>query len=591
MAGAEAQFSIYKINLEAVESSFSIKSEKNSDAYYDEIINAIINSIASIVKKKPYSSKQRFKYKSFHGIVFKTVHTPSWDEVVDHFLCKNELKDEGTPNNFLQNTNVSYVFLIRDQNNIYACTGGYGSNYINKFIVKNFGLYLLPKLIGRDNQVIKSVAQNVLVGNQASTNKVNRNSTSVSVEQDMSGIFRQINVEADRNIAEDIGVTFDEEESDKKKVNIVNKDSLVIRRSMSLSELMVVLETISEIEKKEDSFALNYMVLARKKGLKKADLAEKMISDFCEKDISRFVLVGDDYEEYYSNATRYTLVNSTDGTELLSQDEPITLDKILNLLGNDKGKISRGAMKVALKNWQISTSDNSGVTILYPIYLIDALQGFVEYGDDKIPCYLFNGNWFVFDSHYDALLSHEFEELYDKNENQIMPIMNSWGLKYAASSEEEYNQWLAHQGEVVVSHKATMGYIEIADAIFWDDNTIYFLHNKDRFDGIGARDLTNQILAAAEYFQMHRFAYDAKEFLESYYSKIEDAAKTYGRILKVSKDDFVAQLSSTKRIVYVAGYLEGYKRNSQSTYAKYLSIELQKKLIAKGYGYHIISLS
>ena len=56
MAGAEAQFSIYKINLEAIESSFAIKSEKNSDAYYDEIINAIINSIASIVKKKPYSS-------------------------------------------------------------------------------------------------------------------------------------------------------------------------------------------------------------------------------------------------------------------------------------------------------------------------------------------------------------------------------------------------------------------------------------------------------------------------------------------------------------------------------------------------------
>ena len=57
MAGAEAQFSIYKINLEAIESSFSIKSEKNSDSYYDEIINAIINSIALIVKKKPYSSK------------------------------------------------------------------------------------------------------------------------------------------------------------------------------------------------------------------------------------------------------------------------------------------------------------------------------------------------------------------------------------------------------------------------------------------------------------------------------------------------------------------------------------------------------
>ena len=591
MANAETQFSIYKINLETVESEFKVKNEKGTDAYYVEIINSIVNSTSSIIEKKKNSSQQKFKYKSFYGIIFKTVHKPSWDDVANQFLFGNELDRDELSADFLQNTNVSYLFLCRIGGNVYACTGGYGSNYINKFIVKNFGLYLLPKLIGRDNQVIKGVAQNVLVGNQASTNKVNRNSTSVSVEQDMSGIFRQLTVEANRDIAEDIGVVFEEGESDKKKVNIVNKDSLVIRRSLSLTELLSVLETITDIEKKEDAFALNYMVLARKKGIKNADILEKMIEDFSNLDASRFILVGDDYEQYYSNASIYRIVNSIDGEELLSKDEPITVDQFLALLVNEKGQVPKGAIKTALKKWQITTIDNNGATVLYPIDIIDALQGFVEYGENKIPCYLFNGNWFVFDKQYDTLLSSEYQEFFDQNDIETSGVISKWNLKCVASSEEKYNELLAQRGNIIVAHKALMGYVEIADAIFWDDDTIYFLHNKYSFDGIGARDLSNQILAAAEYFQMHRYAYDSKVFLENYYSKIKDACKHYGRNLNVSKQDFVDQLSSTKRIIYVAGYLNGYSRDSHSTYAKYLSIELKKKLMAKGYGYQIFALS
>lgn len=591
MAIAETQFSIYKINLETVESKFRVKNKRGTDAYYVEIINAIVNSTSSIIEKKKDSSQQKFKYKSFNGIIFKTVHKPSWEDVANQFMVGNELDCDELPTDFLQNTNVSYLFLCRMENNVYACTGGYGSNYINKFIVKNFGLYLLPKLISRDNQVIKSVTQNVLVGNQASTNKVNRNSTSVSVEQDMSGIFRQLIVEANRDIAEDIGVVFEEGESDKKKVNIVNKDSLVIRRSLSLTELLSVLETITDVEKKEDAFALNYMVLARKKGLKNADILEKMIEDFSNLDASRFILVGDDYEQYYSNASTYRIVNSIDGEVLLSKDEPITVDQFLALLVNEKGQAPKGAIKTALKKWQITTIDNNGATVLYPIDIIDALQGFVEYGENKIPCYLFNGNWFVFDKQYDTLLSNEYKEFFDQNDVESRGIITKWNLKCVSSSEEKYNELLAQRGNIIVAHKALMGYVEIADAIFWDDDTIYFLHNKYSFDGIGARDLSNQILAAAEYFLMHRYAYDSKAFLDSYYSKIEDTCKQYGRKLNISKQDFIDQLSSTKRIVYVAGYLSGYSRESHSTYAKYLSIELKKKLMAKGYGFQVFGLA
>lgn len=181
---------------------------------------------------------------------------------------------------------------------MYACTGGYGSNYIGKFTVKNYGLYLLPKLIERNNPVVKSVIQNNLVGNQASTNKVNRKTTTLSLEQDMSSVFRQLTVEAERSVVEDIGISFDENESTQKKTNLINKDSFIIRRSISLDELVVFLHRLAEVEEKADAFVLNCMVLARKKGIKNSDLLEKMVSDFAEGDLSRFILVGDEYEQY-----------------------------------------------------------------------------------------------------------------------------------------------------------------------------------------------------------------------------------------------------------------------------------------------------
>ena len=41
--------------------------------------------------------------------------------------------------------------------------------------------------------------------------------------------------------------------------------------------------------------------------------------------------------------------------------------------------------------------------------------------------------------------------------------------------------------------------IEIADVIFWDEDSIYLMHNKDKFSGQGARDVVNQVLTSSEY--------------------------------------------------------------------------------------------
>lgn len=583
----ETQFSIYKIDFDLTEEFFKIQVPRTSENYIEAITNALINSIVAILNKKN-ATYYRINNKGFVGVVFKTIHKPAWKEVALQLLGNEEAKK--ISKDFLTNTNVSYVLICHIDNKLYVCTGGYGSNYVSKFVIKNFGLYLLPKMIDSSNQVIKNVIQNNLIGNQTSTNKVNRNSTSVSNEQDMSSIFRQLTMEANRTIAESLGIVFEDEESINKKTNIINKDSLVIRRSFSLDELMNVLKKISSLENKKDAFALNYMVLARKKGLKNADLYAELIKVFSEGDFSKFVLVGDDYEQYYLDASRYTIINAEENTVLLDKNDPITITDIAELVKNKDGKITKAAVSRMLKQWEISTEDNSGNTLLYPVPIYDAIQGFIEFGEEKVPCYLFNSYWYVFDKQYESLLNQEYKTFFDNNSKYALELKNKWKLKNNSPTENAYNESLAKRDDLIVSHKALLGNIEIADVIFWESDTVYLMHNKKDFDGASARDLTNQILSAAEYFQIRRMSLDRTVFFKEYYAKIKQTAKTEKRHLAFTEKQFVDVMENAKHICFIAGYLCNYRKDSKATYAKYLSVELKKKLNAKGIDCYIVGL-
>ena len=588
MATPETQFSIYKIDYDLVEEKFNINISRTANNYTTAITSVLVNSIVAILKTKS-SSYYRFDNNGFVGVVFKTIHKPAWKDVAEQLLS-NENLDSKTKESLLNNTNVSYVFIYEIKGNLYACTGGYGSNYISKFVVKNFGLYLLPKMIDPDNQVIKNVIQNNLIGNQTSTNKVNRNSTSVSNEQDMSSIFRQLIVEANREIAESLGVVFDSEEPSSKKTSIINKDSLVIRRNFTLAELVSILEKINVLEEKADAFALNYMVLARKKGLKNSELKEKLIQDFMADDFSRFILIGDDYEQYYVSATRYLLTDKESQTVLLDKNEPLLIQDIVNLTKNKNGKNTKTEINNMLKHWEISTYDDNGNPILYPIPIFDAIQGFIEFGTNNLPCYLFNSNWYVFDNRYESMLNLEFGRFYDANHKISSDLIARWNLKSDSKNEETYNLKLSKREDIIVSHKALLGNIEIADVVFWENDTVYFMHNKMTFNGTGSRDLTNQILAAAEYFQIKRMSMERNAFFREYYKKIEQIANKNSRCLAFDEKEFVEKLDTAKHFCFIAGYLCNYRRDSRATYAKYLSIELKKKLMAKGFDCCVMGL-
>ena len=410
VVNSETQYSIYKINFETVETAFSnIPHGSNNTEYAENIITELINSITKTIKDKKKSLLYAISYQGLKGVIFKTTHYPSWGNVAKQIINNNELQPQKIDEDFLTNTNVSYVYFYLCDDKVFAVTGGYGSNYISKFAEKNFGLYLLPKIINKDNSVIKSILQNNLLGNQTTSQRTNKNSTSIQSEQDMSSIFRQLSIEATRDIAENIGITFNEEESQNKKINIVNKDSIVIHRSISIAELKQVINKICDVEKMTDNFALNYLVLARKKGLKNNELYEELIQTLVDGKFNHFMLTGDDYTAFLTCANKYIIRDEQTDEILIESEDAITFLDIIALLINK----NKSTFKKMLKNWTISTLDNAGNFILFPIQIFDAIQGFVEFGEKKQPCYLFNGQWYVFDSKFSDILDAEFKEIFN----------------------------------------------------------------------------------------------------------------------------------------------------------------------------------
>lgn len=580
MNSSVTQFSIYKIDVEKVLDVFF---ENNRDATIDEMLEALLNSVAKILREKSNcESHTRVKLTGFNGFVFKTIHEPDWKSVLSQIIDNNELESSNNlPDDFFTNANVSYVLFYLCDESIYVMTGGYGSFYINKFIAKSYGLYLLPKILTKDNPVVKHISENNLTGNRFSTDRTNRSPTSLISEQDLSTIYNELNIEIDKGIATKIGIQFEEDESDKKKINLINKDSLVIRRSMSLSDLSNVLLRLSGLEQEPDNFALNYLVLAQKKGIKKADLLNKLIESFKNKDYDHFILVGEGYRNYYLNFDSYSVVNQ-DGEIFLDSTSPITLDDIFSEVTEQDIRLTKHFIKHLLKSWQIVTRDRSGNQEQYSQNMLNALQGFIEYGSKNAPYYLINGEWYVFDEVYSGLLNKEYHELFMLKINQSSQIKASFNLDKPAANETKYNKDLGNDKRIIVTHTALYNNVEIADAIYWDDSTLYLMHNKNDFNGIGARDLLNQMLTAAECLQSNRMI-SGSEFLSKYYRSI-CGMKKIKKLPQVSEAEFI-NLFSGKRICFIAGFLNGYKKNSKSTYAKYLTIEAYKKLSNMGYDF------
>lgn len=558
----ETQFSIYKVDYERAVKYFDTEYGLKIISY-TELENQILKTIKKEVLQKKKNEIVSVSNNGFNGLVFKTYHYPSWYGMIDNML------EEDID---LSNTHISYVLSYLKDDNIFLLTGGLGSNYISEYTQRNYGLYLLPKIMKENSAAIKSVLENRMSGNKLSSKHSNRNVTTISTENDMSSIFRELSLEFDKEMIELLGIEIDENKKIK-NLNLVAKDSFVIRKSITIEELIIVLSKLISIEKNEDNFSLGYFVDAKKYGYSYKDINEKFIQYLMSGNIDNFMLVGDDYSEYCVGGNSY-VIEDNDKNVIFQSDVPITMKDLYEKCLTTP--ITKTSIERLLKYNLVVYNDKE--TILYPTKIKQCMQGYIE-DENRQPFFLFNDKWLMFDNNFIDNLDSEYKKTYAqmiKIDDKLRDILldNNTSL-----TEDAYNKTFKESDDIIVAHTVLSNNIELADLIYYDDDNLYLIHNKLKFQGNGARDVLNQILTSAEF--INHYMMEKKVFIEKYYDDILEKYPN-NKIKDISKDEFIALFDKTN-VYYVAGFMHNLSDSTDSNYAKYITIDTSKKLNEKGY--------
>lgn len=558
----ETQFSIYKVDYERSIKYFD-EEHNIKISSYSELENKILDVIKRDVLKKRKNEIVNFTNNGFKGLVFKTYHYPTWYGMIGNII------EEDID---LSNTHISYILSYLKDDNIFLLTGGLGSNYISEYTQKNYGLYLLPKIMKENSPAIKSVLENRMSGNRLSNKHSNRNVTTINIENDMSSIFRELSLEIDKEMIELLGIEIDENKKIK-NLNLIAKDSFVIQKSISIENLIVVLNKLIDIEKNDDNFSLGYFIDAKKNGYSYKILNELFIQYLMHGIGENFILVGDEYSEYCFGGNLYVVQDNEQNT-IYQSDIPITINDLYkNCLPEP---ITKTSIERLLKYSLVVYNDKE--IILYPTKIKQCMQGYIE-NENKQPFFLFNDKWLMFDNNFIDNLDREFKNNYAqmiKIDKKLRDILSN---DDTSLTEDAYNKTFKESTEIILAHTILSNNIELADLIYFDEENLYLIHNKLKFQGNGARDVLNQILTSAEF--INHYLMEKKYLLEKYY---EDILEKYpkNKIKDIGKDEFIDLFSKTN-VYYVAGFMHNLSDSTDSNYAKYITIDTNKKLNEKGY--------
>ena len=445
----ETQFSIYKVDFERSVKYFEEEYDINISSYM-ELENQILDTIKKEVLNRKRNEIVDFTNNGFRGLVFKTYHYPTWCGMID-----NMLEDKID----LSNTHISYILTYKKEENIFLLTGGLGSNYISEFTQKNYGLYLLPKIMKENSPVIKSVLENRMSGNKLSSKHSNRNVTTINTENDMSSIFRELSLEINKEMIELLGIEIDENKKIK-NLNLIAKDSFVIRKSISIEKLIIVLNKLIEIEKTDDNFSLGYFIDVKKNGYSYKDLNELFIQYLMRGIGENFILVGDDYSEYCVGGNSY-VIQDNEQNVIYQSDTPITIsDLYKNCLPEP---ITKASVEKLLKYNLIVYNDKE--IILYPTKIKQCMQGYIE-DENGQPFFFFIDKWLMFDTNYIDNLDKEFKKSYAQMVNIDEKLKSILLNKDAKSTENDYNMTFENSDAIILAHTVLSNYIELTDLIY-----------------------------------------------------------------------------------------------------------------------------
>jgi uncharacterized protein (TIGR04141 family) len=175
----------------------------------------------------------------------KKVKKPKWERILLQ-VADDPTKIEAS------NETSSFVLLRTIGDNVYAFTGGIGFFSIQNYIVQDYGIDLISKIIDPDR--IKYIKQKPLAGKTVQEEHVFKEYYNYEFDPYNWGkISKEILGEIkDTDLKNDLGIDI----TGKFKIRLQGKSSFTINRSITLDQLDTVLERLEELSLKEDKFRL-----------------------------------------------------------------------------------------------------------------------------------------------------------------------------------------------------------------------------------------------------------------------------------------------------------------------------------------------
>ncbi len=562
-----AGFSIFLL-----EQSFGWESNKQEKLTLDEMNDAIIDELE---KKHKIEYSRRLETDGFSGVVYSTSNPPDWDELINHIIVpeQNELEDFE-----IVNTRVSYILLHQVGNQVYAMTGGVGRAHIGSYIERRFGIEVLQRLSTVKEEIIRRLKSTNTGGLYYQETSTTRRDASVMTVRELNTIYNNLSARLKQSVLVELGFEFEADMPDK-SYGLDFGNGIEAGFKQTLSCLKKVLYHISKILKRKPKYVMNFLHSVRDSEFKSSDLNEAFVKHVLKNPEDPTIeILGDMDEPEFMEATRYAI--DYEGTYVFNA-LPTLYDVHMKVT---KKKVTK--LRNALKEAHIYGVDDKGSRITSSRVLREVLHGYMEY--KGVTFYHAGGQWFFIDSQHASQLHGLYEEVVDDSEDMMKKVLNDKGLLFEADYESHgknkngivYNEVLKTLKEVYHCDRKQQNRVELADAMFYDDNYLYIMHNKLEFSGSGARDLFGQVKTSAS-------------ILADLRSTNKNTIKNYLRNNAKFASDTVETLFNAmfekQRIVYVANFIKELQRTPKSHYVLHQVYQAREKLHSLGFKLCVVS--
>lgn len=400
------------------------------------------------------------------------------------------------------NSKMSFVLFVKCDSNVYLICAGNGYHIVKKFICRFFGIDFFCKIFTKAEVTPNFIKYRGYTGRQLLGQIFYRENHKLVYEDDFGKVYSEIASKIDKEKAKELfeGVELDL----KSDLSIEAKDSIQIKKSLSLDDLKKICFSINKIDKEyTEKFSLNRIVRLTKKDRVQEECINKfekrvdeLILESIKGNCYNFELMSPDSPEVFLNADYYNVYEKgkRKSTKEYKAGEIFSFKTLVDDFCGFESSVTALAEKDSEEqlledflNLRIRFGIGDDFEDSYKVK--DLIVGDVKIGNQT--CFRIDGFWYEYKNDFIKYINEESCSLIKEHLNKAL-LRKKWPLEL--SKEEQYIE-LYFGSDWLPLHTIKIENIEICDLLKIDNvnKIVYLVHIKSGFDSI-LRDLVSQAM-------------------------------------------------------------------------------------------------